>query len=175
VLQVGFSADGHRLLIRASFCEPGISAAADETRSLVKSGYLRGISIGFDIVEASPLDPKKGPRGGLHITKSRLLECSVVSVPASPSALVTVRSAASRAAFMSAINALPATPALSLQRAAAQFSKRSDGRPKPATAAVTVWALLEAKKLDEEESRRSHPARLREIERLRRIGRRASN
>jgi hypothetical protein len=170
VPQIGFSADGHRLLIRASFCEPGISVAADETRALLKSGYLRGISIGFDIVEASPLDPKKGPRGGLHITKSRLLECSVVSVPASPSALVTTRSAASRAAFMRSIVALPATPALSLQRAAVQFSKRSGAVPPSGT--LTVWGLLRAREIDDAESRAALPARQAEVERLRQIGRR---
>jgi HK97 family phage prohead protease len=171
VPQIGFSADGHRLLIRGLFCEPGISAVADETRALLKAGYLRGISIGFDIIDASSLDPKR-PRSGLHITRSRLLECSVVSVPASPSALVTQRSAASRAAFLGAINALPATPQAALTRAAAQFAKRSD---RPPSGTITVWGLLKARELDEEESRRQHPARQAEIARFRQIGRRNAN
>jgi HK97 family phage prohead protease len=171
--QVGFSADGHQLLVRGRFAEPGLSAAADECRALLKAGILRGLSCGIDVIEAEPLDPKKGSRGGLLVRRARLLEISVVSVPASPGALVTMRSAASRAEFFRAIGALPATPQAALTRAAAMFSKRSDGRPPSAT--ITTWALLEARRLDEEESRRSHPARLAEIARLRAVGRNGAN
>src|SRR5205085_10020835 len=122
---------------------------------------------------AEPLDPKKGSRGGLYVTKSRALEISVVSVPASSGALVTARSAASRAAFMSAINALPATPQAALTRAAAMFAKRSGGRPPSAT--LTVWGLLRGKELDLEESRAALPARKAEVERLRQLARRGFN
>jgi hypothetical protein len=167
---IGFSADGHQLLIRGKFCEPGMSAVADETRGLLKGGYLRGLSLGIDIVEAEPLDPKKGSRGGLYVTKSRALEVSVVSIPASSGALVTARSAASRAAFMGAVNGLPKTSQTALTRVAAQFSNRSDGRPPSAT--LTVWGLLRANELDEAASRAALPARKAEVAKLRAIGRR---
>jgi hypothetical protein len=170
VPQIGFSADGHRLLIRGLFAEPGLSAVADECRALLKAGILRGLSCGIDVIEAEPLDPKKGSRGGLYITKSRLLEISIVSIPASPGALVTMRSAANRAAF---IRAIGETPRTSLTRAAARFSQRSDGRPPSGT--LTVWGLLKAHELDEEESRRSYPTRQRVLEELRAAGRRQSN
>jgi hypothetical protein len=86
-----------------------------------------------------------------------------------------MRSAASRAEFIRSIAALPPTPQASLQRAAAMFSKRSDGRPPSAT--ITTWALLESHRLDEEEraKRLSYPARQAELVRLRAVGRRNSN
>jgi hypothetical protein len=84
-----------------------------------------------------------------------------------------MRSAASRAAFLGAINALPAASPIGLARAAAQFAKRSEGQPSSGT--LAVWGLLRAKELDEEESRRSHPARQAEVARLRQIGRRNAN
>jgi HK97 family phage prohead protease len=165
---------GDQLLIRGRFCEPGISAIADQTRALLKVGVLKGLSIGFDIdpTAAEPIDKAK-PRGGMRFKKTTLLEISIVAVPASPGALVTARSAASRAEFIRAIDALPATSGAALQRAAAMFSKRSDGRPP--SGIITVWGLLEARRLDEEESRRSYPARQAEIARLRQVGRRNSN
>jgi HK97 family phage prohead protease len=167
---------GDQLLIRGRFAEPGISPIADQTRALLKAAILKGLSIGFDVdpTAAEPIDKAK-PRGGMRFKKTTLLEISIVAVPASPGALVTARSAASRAEFIRAIGALPATPQAALTRAAAQFSKRSDGRPPSPT--ITTWALLEARKLDEEEreKRLSYPARQRELERLRMVGRRNSN
>jgi HK97 family phage prohead protease len=169
--RVGFSADGHQLLVEGLFPEPGVSAIADETRALLKAGVLRGLSCGIDAIEVEPLDAKKGPRGGILVKRSRLLEISIVGVPASPGALVTQRSAASRAAFMAAVSALPTMSQSALTRAAAQFAKQTDVRP-PATAAITVWGLLEARRLDEEASRAALPARQRLVEELRARGRR---
>ena len=34
---------GDQLLIRGRFCEPGISAIADQTRALLKAGVLKGL------------------------------------------------------------------------------------------------------------------------------------
>jgi hypothetical protein len=172
--KVGFSADGHRLLVEGLFPEPGVSAIADQVRALLKAGVLRGLSCGIEPLEVEPLDPKKGTRGGFYVKRARLLEISIVAEPASPGALVTMRSAASRAAFMAAVHNLPETPALSLQRAASQFAKQNDGQP-PATAAITVWGLLRAKELDEAESRASLPERQRLVEELRARGRRNAN
>lgn len=84
------SAGNLRLVI--DFAPDGISARADEIRRLVKSGIVRCMSIGFDVLDAEPLDPAK-PRGGLRVTRSELLECSFTTIPADSGALVTARAA----------------------------------------------------------------------------------
>jgi HK97 family phage prohead protease len=75
----------------AEFAPAGTSAAVDEAFGCVKSGVVGAVSIGFDIVSAEPLDPKKGSRAGLHISRSTLLEISLVSIPADVGALITQR------------------------------------------------------------------------------------
>jgi phage head maturation protease len=68
-----------KLAARIRFADVGVSQRADEVRALVKSGVIRGISIGFDAIEGEPID-KARPRGGQRFTKVELLECSFVSV-----------------------------------------------------------------------------------------------
>ncbi len=84
------NADGD-LEIEIEWAPDGVSPEADKVRGLVKAGILRAGSVGFEPLDAEPLDPKK-PRGGLHITRSELLEFSVVSVGADTGAVVTQRS-----------------------------------------------------------------------------------
>ena len=79
------------LRLTVDFAPDGASELADEIRNLVKTGIVRNMSIGFDAIEAEPLDPKN-PRGGMRVTRSELLECSFVSVPADTGAVVTARS-----------------------------------------------------------------------------------
>jgi HK97 family phage prohead protease len=82
--------DGNSIVARSVFVPSGISAKADEVRGLVKMGVINAVSIGFDIIESEPLDPKR-PRAGQHITVWELIECSYVSVPADPEAVVVSR------------------------------------------------------------------------------------
>jgi HK97 family phage prohead protease len=100
---IGMSAGN--LCARVEFAPPGVSAVADQCCALVKTGTLRGVSIGFDVEEAEPLDPSR-PRNGLRITRSELLEISFVSVPADTGATVVARAYGERIDF----RALPSVP-----------------------------------------------------------------
>jgi HK97 family phage prohead protease len=75
-------------------------ARAKEVRALVKSGAVRGLSIGFVTKSASA---RKG--GGRLIKALELVEISLVTVPAHPGARVTnAKSAATAIALAAAIN-----------------------------------------------------------------------
>ena len=82
---------------------------AREVRALVRSGAVRGISIGFRTKKAAP---RRG--GGRTISELELLEASLVAIPMHPGARVTSAKTAVRALSLAA----------SLQRAAAQLAKR---------------------------------------------------
>ncbi len=85
-------------------------ARAREVRALVKSGAVRGVSIGFITRKA-----KARPGGGRTISELEMLEASLVSIPMHPGARVTsAKSAVQALAIADAIN-----------RAAAQISKRN--------------------------------------------------
>jgi HK97 family phage prohead protease len=80
---------------------------AREVRALVKSGAVRGLSIGFITKKAVPR------KGGRQIHSLELLEASLVAIPMHPAARVTsAKSAVKALAIADAIN-----------RAAAHFSK----------------------------------------------------
>ena len=84
------TAEGAALTSLAQFPAAGVSAKADEIFGLIGAGIVNGASIGFDVTEAEPLDPKK-PYDGQRILKCTLMEYSFVSIPALPDALVTER------------------------------------------------------------------------------------
>lgn len=83
-------------------------ARAREVRALVKSGAVRGISIGFITKSSSP---RSG--GGRSIKSLELLEASLVTIPMHPGAKVT--------SAKSAVLAL--NIAAAINRAAAQIGK----------------------------------------------------
>jgi HK97 family phage prohead protease len=82
---------------------------AREVRALVRSGAVRGISIGFRTKKAA-----NRVRGGRTIQELELLEASLVCIPMHPSAKVTSAKSAVRALSLAA----------SIQRATAQLAKR---------------------------------------------------
>jgi HK97 family phage prohead protease/HK97 family phage major capsid protein len=65
---------------------------AQYIRDLVREGILRTVSVGFRGLARQPLtkdaDPNHGP---FRFTKSELLECSLVSIPANPNALAIAK------------------------------------------------------------------------------------
>lgn len=65
---------------------------AREVAALVKSGAVRGISIGFRTIKSA-----KRPRGGRTIQQLELLEASLVTIPMHPGAQVTSAKSAIRA------------------------------------------------------------------------------
>lgn len=81
---------------------------ASEVAALVKSGAVRGISIGFRTIKAA-----KRPRGGRSISQLELLEASLVTIPMHPGARVTSAKTAVQALSL----------ASQLQRATAQLKR----------------------------------------------------
>ena len=71
----------------------GASARIDEIGALVKGGYLNAVSVGFRPTKSpEPLKDKDGKETyGVRFVGQELLECSVVPVPANPSALAIAR------------------------------------------------------------------------------------
>jgi HK97 family phage major capsid protein/HK97 family phage prohead protease len=64
---------------------PAVSDRLREIQAAVAAGVLRAVSVGFRPIDMEPLEGSKD--GGLRFTKSELVECSLVSVPANPNAL----------------------------------------------------------------------------------------
>jgi HK97 family phage major capsid protein/HK97 family phage prohead protease len=64
---------------------PAVSDRLREIQAAVAAGVLRAVSVGFRPMDMEPLEDSKD--GGFRFTKSELVECSLVSVPANPNAL----------------------------------------------------------------------------------------
>jgi HK97 family phage prohead protease len=60
----------------------GSSPRIDELHALLAAGILKGVSVGFKPTESKPRDNG----GGMHFLRNTLIETSLVSVPANPSA-----------------------------------------------------------------------------------------
>lgn len=84
-------------------------ARAREVHALVRSGAVRGISIGFRTKKSAPR-----PRGGRTISELELMEASLVTIPMHPGARVVSAKTAVRALALAA----------QLQRATAQLARR---------------------------------------------------
>lgn len=66
----------------------GTSARIDEIRQLVDAGILKAVSVGFTPIS---YEERKGDTYGLVYTEQELVECSLVSVPANPNALLLAK------------------------------------------------------------------------------------
>jgi HK97 family phage prohead protease len=124
---------GGALAARVLFADPGVSDVADEICGLVKSGVVRGVSIGFLPTECEPLDPKD-PWGGQHIIAAELLEISFVSVPADTGAAVTARAFASRPGALAMLRSLSPISRTSVDRVLQRLRHVAPGERRAVTA-----------------------------------------
>jgi HK97 family phage prohead protease len=72
--------------------DAGSSTRIDELRALIDQGILRAVSVGFAPIAREAIKDDKDRMTGIKFTKSELLECSLVSVPANANALAVARS-----------------------------------------------------------------------------------
>jgi HK97 family phage prohead protease len=87
VTQIG---TGAKLTAQIDFFPEGMSHKADEICGLYKAGLVKGISIGFDPIETTPMQPTQ-PKGPKRYLKILMLELSCVSIPANSKAGVVQR------------------------------------------------------------------------------------
>lgn len=80
--------EGNQLVGKLDPAKKGTSERIDEIISLIEQGVLPAVSVGFMPMEYEPLKDNSG----LFFKEQELLEVSVVSVPANPSALQVARS-----------------------------------------------------------------------------------
>jgi HK97 family phage prohead protease len=169
---VAVGVTGDNIAARIRFAPAGISPTADMVRGLVKSGVVTTMSIGFDVEDGEPLDPKN-PRGGQRFTKWTLLEASFVSVPADIGAVVTARSFKARPGAAAMLRSLPMVAPDAVKRAADRIAA---SRPRALLTpneqfeadrqrCLATWALGEAKR-QEQDARYSYAARQADLRRL---------
>jgi HK97 family phage prohead protease len=77
---------GDKLTGTLELAEPGTSPLVDTVRALCRQGILRAVSVGF-----KPLESQPRPDGGVRFMRQELLEASLASVPALPSALAIAK------------------------------------------------------------------------------------
>jgi HK97 family phage major capsid protein/HK97 family phage prohead protease len=80
--------EGDRLLGHLHLVD-AVSERLKEVHALVKAGVLRAVSVGFRPIESEPLS-KSG--GAVRYIRQKLLECSLVAIPANPHSLQVARS-----------------------------------------------------------------------------------
>ncbi|MEK1929076.1 MAG: HK97 family phage prohead protease, partial [Pararhizobium sp.] len=81
-----------RLTGRLALAEPGTSPLVDTVRALVKQKILRAVSVGFRALAKEKLGEKASEHfGPFRFTKTELLECSLVSIPANANALAVAK------------------------------------------------------------------------------------
>jgi HK97 family phage prohead protease len=84
---------GDSVVAKAIIAEEGTSDTVDKVWKLIKQGMLKGVSVGFQILErrnANELDKKMfGKTVERVISKWKLLEFSVVTIPCNQNALIT--------------------------------------------------------------------------------------
>jgi HK97 family phage prohead protease len=84
---------GNQLIGRIAWADFSNWPQGRYIRDLVRGGFLRTVSVGFAPVERQPLTKDASKEyGPWRFTKSELLECSLVAIPANPNAMAIARS-----------------------------------------------------------------------------------
>ena len=84
---------GGKLMASIELARQGTSALVDTCRALVEQGILRAVSVGFSpTTPPEPIINKSGEMTGFRYNGQRLLEISLVAIPANPSALAIAKS-----------------------------------------------------------------------------------
>lgn len=83
---IGINRTKDSIEAEVEFLPEGVDEVADKVYTLVDLGFLKGASIGFKPTEYDYVE-ERGVYGGYDITKSELLEFSIVPVPSNPEAL----------------------------------------------------------------------------------------
>ena len=116
---------------RLELADEGTSPLVDNVRKLVAQNILRAVSVGFQPIEQQPLDKDADKYfGPFKFTKSELLECSLVAVPANPHALLTAKSLGIADDFLAEV-----------------FRKTADPTPKPVHAKPGIHLVPQATKM----------------------------
>lgn len=83
---------GDQLLGKLDLADGGTSPLVDTVRSLVRQKILRAVSVGFRAIKKEKLTEQSDDYfGPFRFTKTELMECSLVSVPANPNALALAK------------------------------------------------------------------------------------
>ncbi len=89
VLKATVTKDGIKIVAQIA---QGVDESIEKAWRLIKSGLVRGLSIGFRALDIEPLDPKD-PWGPLRIKGWEWLELSAVTIPAnSEASILTIKS-----------------------------------------------------------------------------------
>jgi HK97 family phage prohead protease/HK97 family phage major capsid protein len=107
--------EGGKLKGKPIFAAKGTSPRIDEIRSLAEQGLLPAVSVGFRPVPGA-IEARSDGKGLLY-KQAKLLECSLVSIPANPNALAVARS----------LNVSPETVGVVFGKSAEENYVRRDG------------------------------------------------
>jgi HK97 family phage prohead protease len=84
--------EGNRLIGDIEFMPAETNPNAEVVYQMVKGGYLKTVSVGFQPLEWHLTKDKNRP-GGVDFRKQELLEISIVPIPANPNALTQAKAA----------------------------------------------------------------------------------
>ena len=126
--------DGKQLRGRLELADEGTSPLVDNVRKLVAQDILRAVSVGFRPLEQQPLDKNASELWGpFKFTKSELLECSLVAVPANPHALSTAKSLGIANDFLSEVFRKTVETGVAVAIAAPRAARAEPGKHLPPT------------------------------------------
>lgn len=84
--------EGQKLIGDIEFMPAETNPTAEAVYQMVKGGFLKTVSVGFQPIEWN-LTKDKGRPGGVDFKKQELLEISIVAIPANPNALQQAKAA----------------------------------------------------------------------------------